>query len=165
MFFWRRKRQEVEAEAVVQPDFHYWYYGCRRAPEWRDYWTREKYQFCFELCYDEEVGDDDFARICTEILIELFSPYWTSMWVRDSGHNHGFILPNGEPLGRKEDFFAAFSRCSGEEEVPVPGLLEKMRSLKNPRTNIKSSGDFLIYVYAVDHCSALFCACSSFRIV
>lgn len=125
MFFWRRKRQEVEAEAVVQPDFHYWYYGCRRAPEWRDYWTREKYQYCFELCYDEEVGDDDFARICTEILIELFSPYWTSMWVRDSGHNHGFILPNGEPLGRKEDFFAAFSRYLRENEVPVPVLLEK----------------------------------------
>ena len=125
MSSWRRKRWEVEAEATVKPDFHYWYYGCKCAPEWRNYRTHEKYQYCFELCYDEEVGDKDFARICTEILVELFSPYWTSMWVRDSGHNHGFLLPNGEALGKKEDFFAAFSRYLRENEVSMPVLLEK----------------------------------------
>ena len=90
------------------------------------YWLLEDTEdgYYFELNYSGEVGDHDFPAICSQILCDLFSEYWVSIWIHDS-YTRNFLLPDGERGGKKECFSAAFSRYLRRSNIQIPVLFYK----------------------------------------
>ena len=110
MFFFRRKREAVSSEV----------------PKTYVYWLVEDAEdgYYFELNYSGEVGDHDFPAICSQILCDLFSEYWVSIWI-DDPHTRNFLLPDGERSGKKECFSTAFSRYLRRSNTQIPVLFYK----------------------------------------
>ena len=106
LLFWKRRKIEPAPQRVEEK------YTYRLLQES----NAEDGSQLFELYYSDETGDLDFARICTEILSELLSPFWVNMWL-GVPQTSNYLLPDGQRSRGNEPFskaFAGYLQRSGE---------------------------------------------------